>query len=182
MSNSIPSGTQKYQGTITPTIAGTAEIEGPIAFKNSQVKEVPAQSSAKREASEATRIPGIKTYHPFSGSSPNDEAQEPSSLHKGNISAVIPKNLTPDSKRSLSAAKEKIKAMGAELSTHMHTKEDKPTHTLPKGSDATPSDTDLSETHDIAPWHSRYRLHPDGSPDHSIGELDMHGDPLKRFP
>jgi|GEM_PF-5514758 len=153
MSNLIPSGTQKYQGTITPIIAGTAEIEGPIAFKNSQVKEVPAQSSAKREAS---------------------------SLHKGNISVVIPKTLTADSK-GLRAAKAKIKAMGAELSTHMHTKEDKPTHTLQKGSDAAPSDTDLSETHDIAPWHSRYRLHSDGYPDHNIGELDMHGNPRKRY-
>ena len=181
MSHSIPSGTQKYQGTITPIIAGTAEIEGPIAFKNSRVTEVPAQSLAKRETSGATRIPGIKTYHPFRGSSPNDDAQEPSSLDKGNISVVIPKTLKTDSK-GLRAAKEKIKAMGAELSTLMHTKADKPSHALQKGSDATPSDTDLSETHDIAPWHSRYRLHPDGSRDDSIGELDMHGDPLKRFP
>jgi hypothetical protein len=94
---------------------------------------------------------------------------------------VIPKTLTADSK-GLRAAKAKIKAMGAELSTHMHTKEDKPTQALQKDSDATSSDTGFSETHDVAPWHSKYRLHPDGSPDHSIGELDMHGDPLKRFP
>ena len=72
--------------------------------------------------------------------------------------------------------------MSKELSTLMNTKEDEPTHALQKVGDAAPSDTDLSETHDIAPWHSRYRLHPDGSRDDSIGELDMHGDPLKRFP
>lgn len=93
---------------------------------------------------------------------------------------MILKTLTADNK-SL-RAKAKINVMSKEFSMPVSAKANEPTHALQKGGDAAPSDTDLSETHDIAPWHSRYRLHPDGSLDNSIGELDMHGDSLKRFP